>query len=80
MFTADPDHMDNILQREWNSVHQGNSVDHVRTVLEFVGNYWQYFYKAPSVILEPFTGEQLREACLGASNSAAGMDSWSPAD
>eukprot|EP00973_Karenia_brevis_P061512 8552580-Karenia_brevis.AAC.1 len=77
---ADPEFIDSRLQEAWQSVYDGNVHSHARLVVDFLATYWPQIFRSNSVELPELDGNTLKQACLSAQCSAAGMDSWSPAD
>eukprot|EP00973_Karenia_brevis_P058154 8095435-Karenia_brevis.AAC.1 len=78
--TADPKVIDANLQAAWQSVYDGNVRSHARLVVDFLATYWPHIFRAKHFELPDLDGNTLKQACLAAECSAAGMDSWSPAD
>eukprot|EP00973_Karenia_brevis_P014416 1963776-Karenia_brevis.AAC.1 len=78
--TSRPHEMDDILQRAWQQVYKGNVTHVVPLLANYFAKYGEGLYKEPEFKLPPLTGPVLKETCMDASHSAAGMDNWAPAD
>ena len=58
----------------------GNSSDHLRTLLQYIAKYREYLFFGQPFAVEKITGEDLMRMALDASKSAAGMDGWGTDD
>ena len=62
-------------------IYDGTRRDHVVAVQACIGHNLGYLFKRPTVYTLPeITSEDVRTACKGARATAAGPDSWAPAE
>jgi hypothetical protein len=79
-YTTHPHEVDKAAREAWGRIYQGNFPDPAPSTQNFFKAYDKFIFKSPQEDIAPITGEQLMSVSLGAANTAAGPDAWSPAD
>eukprot|EP00973_Karenia_brevis_P024473 3376635-Karenia_brevis.AAC.1 len=72
--------MDEVMISSWARVYAGNSSDVMATVINFLKHYSSYLFFSTPFHLDPLTVDDLKKTISEGSNSAAGLDGFSPAD
>eukprot|EP00973_Karenia_brevis_P065747 9138130-Karenia_brevis.AAC.1 len=72
--------MDEVLIQSWATVYLGNSSDVMGTVANFMCRFCSFLFLSSSFHLDPLTVDDLKMTIAEGSNSAAGLDGFSPAD
>ena len=78
--TTDPKELDSIVKRAWNKICQGTKDNIEEAAVKSINKYKNYLHIAEEYTLPPITMQQVKEACMIASNSAGGMDGWRPSE
>ena len=75
-----PHEVDEVAQRTWKTVYDGNYSDTNRLITAVTRRYAHQIYTDATFQLEPISGPALKTACCNAKHSAAGVDAFSPED
>ena len=76
--TSKPKEIDAIVKRAWKTIHDGMSGCMETAVEEYLNKYRRYIHKAAPAKVKKLTGKRVQEALRKTTESAGGMDGWSP--
>ena len=79
-YITDPAKMDNLLREKWGKIYDGNHENYDNLTKEFCEKYDDYIYTHEEVKVPPITAEEVYEVFKQSKKSAAGLDSWEPAE
>ena len=79
-YTADVGELDAMLRSKWDSVFACKGESKSEHIAQFMSQYDSYLYKHEPVVLQPLTGQELRQAAIHSPHNAGGMDGWTPAE
>ena len=79
-YITSPGQMDEELRKRWGAIYDGNQVDNEALVTAFMSAYAQHIFKHEEVQVPPITAQDVWEAFTSTKKSAAGLDSWEPAE
>ena len=75
---ANQKEIDAIVKRAWKAIHDGTSGCIDTAVEEYLNKYRRYIHKAAPAQVKKLTGKRVQEALRKTTESAGGMDGWSP--
>ena len=64
----------------WSRIYQGNVGNIEQHIHNFTRKYAAHIFSAPAAVVQPMTGNGLKNSSQAASNSAAGLDNFAPED
>ena len=75
-----PIKMDKVLRDSWQAVYRGSVSEVQDLITNYLSTYAPYVCTAPSTKLSPIQALNLMYTCTHTTQSASGMDTWTPKD
>ena len=79
-YITDPEEMDAMLRAKWGKIYDGNQDDNDKLTSEFCAKYRGHIYEHEEVTIPPISAQDVHEVFTNSKKSAAGLDSWEPAE